>query len=153
MFQTFIINDLDNGALTGVKAMPQKDSTSDSQSTFSMGRQVFSNTYTTNIPSVEKFNQKKWIGGNRDASDVTTRNRNNRIGNGSLNSSGALISFTTYKDVNTVNDALTRVRAGGAVAPAKKGASKYNTYVPVPSFRPAIPPNDIRGIKYPTIFH
>jgi len=139
-----------NGALIGQKSMPQKDTTSDGDSSFELGRQTYINTYPRTTPTIEQLQQKKWYG-NRDASQVTANRRTNQIGVGSLNASKSLMSFTTYKDINTVSNALTRVRAGGAVAPAKKNANMKNA--PTPTFSPAIPMTNIRGIKYPVLYH
>jgi hypothetical protein len=141
---------INNGVLIGQKAMPQKDITSDGDSSFELGRQTYINTHPSTAPTVQQLQQKKWYG-NRDASQVTANRRTNQIGVGSLNASNGQIGFTTYKDVNTVSNALTRVRAGGAVAPAKKAANKNNA--PTPTFSPAIPMNNIRGIKYPVLYH
>jgi hypothetical protein len=141
---------INNGALNSIKAMPQKDSTSDGQSSFVMGRQTYIKTMPDLTKPVQARAHKKWLG-NRDASQVTANRRNAEMGIGSLNANSNLMAFTTYKDVNNVNDALRRVRAGGAVAPPKKAANLNNA--PTPTFSPAIPPADIRGIKYPTMFH
>ena len=152
MFRSsLVLTAINNGALNSIKAMPQKDSTSDNTSSFSMGRQVFIDTYSaTNA----QLSQKKWIGGNRDASQVTTNYRNNQIGTGSVNANGALMGFTTYKDINVVDNALRRVRSGGAVAPPKKAASPSKTYVPTPSFQPmSTNMKSIYGIKTPTLYH
>jgi hypothetical protein len=57
------------------------------------------------------------------------RKKNKAIGSGSTNKSGTDFSFKSNNktNINTNNQALTRVRAGGSVAPAKKGAVA-NTY-------------------------
>ena len=152
MFRSsLVLTAINNGALNSIKAMPQKDSTSDNTSSFSMGRQVFIDTYSaTNA----QLSQKKWIGGNRDASQVTINYRNNQIGTGSVNANGALMGFTTYKDINVVDNALRRVRSGGAVAPPKKAESPSKTYVPTPSFQPmSTNMKSIYGIKTPTLYH
>lgn len=141
---------INNGVLIGQKAMPQKDSTSDGNSSFELGRQTYINTLPATSPTIQQLQQKKWYG-NRDASQITANRRTNQIGVGSLNASKGEIGFTTYKDINTVSSALTRVRAGGAVAPPKKTANKNNALTP--SFPPAVPMNDIRGIKYPVLYH
>ena len=39
----FSLQSMNNGALAGDKAMPQKDSTSDNASSFQMGRKIFKN--------------------------------------------------------------------------------------------------------------
>lgn len=145
----FSINNINNGALTAIKAMPQKDTTSDNTSDFSMGRTKFIKTYTQNNNGL---NIKKWIGGNRDASHITAVRRYNETGRGSLNAGGNLISFTTNKDINTVNNALTRVRAGGSIAPPKKAASLSNTYVPTPVFQP-LGNKFVYGNKIPFLYH
>jgi len=151
MFRMMLsLNDINNGALNGIKAMPQKDSTSDSDSTFAMGRQKFVNTYSTDTLTIPQQNQKKWIGGNRDASQVAVNRKNTQIGTGSLNASVNLMSFTTYKDINTVNNALTRVRAGGYMVPPKVRANLNNA--PTPSFSP-VGTKSHYGIKIPTLYH
>jgi hypothetical protein len=148
----FSLGNINNGALAGIKVMPQKDSTSDNTSNFSIGRRAFVGSYTSNTPTVQEYVQKKWIGGNRDASQVTNSRRNNRIGNGSLNASGNLMSFTTYKDVNTVDNALRRVRSGGAVPPPKKAVSPSYTYGPTPGYAPS-GSKTVYGIKQPVLYH
>ena len=145
----FSLTDLNNGSLNSIKAMPQKDITSDGGSSFEMGRQTYIRSFPELTKTAQTNPQKKWLG-NRDASQVTTNRRNEQMGV-SLNPNRNIMSFTTYKDVNTVKNALTRVRAGGSVAPPKKAANRNNA--PTPTFSPAIPPQDIRGIKYPTMFH
>ena len=120
----FAINNINNGTLSAVKAMPQKDITSDGNSSFAMDRQYY-------VDTGNPAPNKKWYG-NRDASQIATNRRVREIGLGSLNSKKALTSFTTYKSVNTVQDALTRVRAGGAVVPPKVTHKKTNA--PTPGF-------------------
>ena len=121
-----IIQDINNAILTGEKAMPMKDLTSDGSSRFSMGRRDFIRGF---IPSQPNFTavsntQKKWIGGNRDASQITNSRRINSIANGSLNAAKKPISFTAPNEVNVVRNALTRTRAGVSVVP-KKCTDKY----------------------------
>jgi hypothetical protein len=149
-----VIQILNNGQLSGVRAMPQKDSTSNNESTFEMNRAVYSRTLPTN-PTTNYMNGKKWYG-NRDASQVTTNRRTSEVGIGSLNATNGPMSFESHANYNTTRDALRRVRAGGAVAPAKKGANRNNA--PVPGFSPAIPHanslvTDLFGIKRPVLFH
>jgi hypothetical protein len=171
--QLFKIRGINNGTLSGVKAMPQKDITSDGGSSFQMGRKVYSqqqafkNATNTQIHSnwTSRLNPHsitrssndvvtskvgKWFG-NRDSSQVTANRRNRAIGKGSINTQIAPLSFTNNTIVNTINDAKTRVRAGGAVAPMKKRFN--NNHGVVPSFKPAVPPNNIYGIKQPVLFH
>jgi hypothetical protein len=107
-----------NGRLTTIKAMPQKDSTSDGTTTFSLSRRTYMETFqTTSITSAQK-NKKKWYG-NRDASQVVANRRVDQIANGSLNSDAKPISFTTVTDRNVERQALHRMRSGGASVPAK----------------------------------
>lgn len=127
----FAINNINNGTLSSMNAMPQKDITSDGETSFALDRKNYKETLPTVNTTVSEKIHKKWFG-NRDASQVTTTRRVSEVGVGSLNANKNTMSFTTYKEVNTVSDALTRVRAGGSVAPAKKGANRKNA--PTPSF-------------------
>ncbi len=113
-----ILTQINNGTLTGMKAMPQKDSTSDGTSNFAQDRHVYAESLTSYTAA--QWKQKKFIGGNRDASSVASRRRTNEVGNGSLNASGNQLSFTTTRDINVTNNALRKVRAGGAYVPPLK---------------------------------
>lgn len=113
----FSIQNINNGILTADKAMPLKDSTSNNDSSFQMDRKEFIET----IPHVI-HPENKWIGGTRDASDVARRRRLGAVGKGTINMNNNELSFTSPNDINFRNSALKRVRAGGAVAPPKKGA-------------------------------
>jgi hypothetical protein len=103
------------------KAMPQKDITSDGTSSFSTARHSYIRMLQSNTAtSLNTVNPtKKWVGGNRDSSQVIANRRIASVGNGSLNAAQVQTSFTTVRDVNTVSDARNRVRAGGATVPAK----------------------------------
>jgi hypothetical protein len=164
----FIRNNINNNQLSFKKAMPLKDSTSDGTSDFELGRKIYSRTYNPPLSdaSINKLLrtpyfgqnhssrilptvfdgthapvQKKWMGStNRDSSQITTNRRTNSVGKGSLNYSNQPVSFTSSDQVNVVNDALRRVRAGGAVAPPKKNASPSHTYVPSPGTHPYMQP-------------
>lgn len=145
-------NDINNGALKSINAMPQKDSTSDGDSSFEIGRAIYVATHAAAQPNpVYQNNQKKWMG-NRDASQVTANRRNTGIGKSSINTTTqSPLSFTTYKDVNVVNDALRRCRSGGSVPPPK---TNHRTNGLTPSFSPAVPKNnDLYGFKTPTLYH
>ena len=151
----YSIQNINNGLLTAKKAMPQKDNTSTNESSFAMAR----NTYVGAFPTVAQTNaqhvQKKWLG-NRDASQVTANRRNDEIGMGTMNvnatnTSRGPMSFTTTNRNNEARSALSRVRSGGAVAPAKKNANTHNA--PTPGFAPAGPKKNIYGIKSPVLFH
>lgn len=125
---TPILQNINNAVLTGERAMPMKDSTSDNTSTFSMNRMVFARSG----PDTTIDSTKKWIGGNRDASQVIANRRTQNVANGSLNAQPLYgeqqkLAFTTKNDSNTQRDALHRTRSGGARVPAKvthKGANQ-----------------------------
>jgi hypothetical protein len=171
----FIKTEINNGTLSTQNAMPQKDSTSDGQSSFSADRRAYTDTMTQNpkinvlnnpyrgmagwkngprrLPTVfdgtHSANQKKWHA-NRDASEVIRKNRVIGVGLGSLNAAGQALSFDSHANVNTVNQALSRVRAGGAVAPVKKDYNKSNAYSPSPKNIPLVPALKVaNGYKMP----
>jgi hypothetical protein len=141
-YRFLAINDINNGILKAPKAMPQKDITSNNENTFSMNRHTFvrQTQITKPIPMLPSTNQrkwatgaayhsftsvngivaktnKKWMGGNRDSSSITSKRRVNAIGENSLNKTGVPMSFTTIKSGNDVRDAKHRVRSGGSIVP------------------------------------
>jgi hypothetical protein len=126
-----ILTGINNGQSSAIRGMPQKDSTSDGTNSFALNRSLYTNTLPTTTPTVQQQIKKKWFG-NRDASQVTRNRRVNEIGVGSLNAANQTMDFMSHSNQNTVNDALTRVRAGGAVAPPKKDAKRNNA--PTPGF-------------------
>lgn len=115
-------NPINNGILKSGHAMPFKEGNSDGDSSFSHGRQLYAE-----ISRVDKSQthdmvmKKKWIGGNRDASQNTANARINAIGEGSVNGVGAAIAFKNTADDNTARNARQRARSGGSVPPPKKG--------------------------------
>lgn len=113
-----ILTQINNGTLTGQKAMPQKDITSNGTSNFAQDRHAYAETLTSYTN--QQWKQKKFIGGNRDASSVAARRRTNEVGTGSLNASGEQLSFTTTRDINTTNNAIRKARAGGGYVPPVK---------------------------------
>jgi hypothetical protein len=113
-----IRNDINNAVLTAPRAMPMKDSTSDGTSTFAMGRRDFRMSLVADTNVRSQNLQKKWIGGNRDASQIIDKRRINGQAS-SLNSKGKKTAFTTKNDPNTVRDALVRTRHVGSSVPAK----------------------------------
>ncbi len=117
--QMFSIQNNNNGVLTADNAMPLKSATSVNESRFQMDRREYVETMPYAIPSVNK-----WIGESRDSSDVSRRRRLSAVGKSSMNTDSNSISFTSHSDINSNNSALRRVRSGGSVAPAKKGARK-----------------------------
>lgn len=142
----FSLQNLNNGALAGNKAMPQKDSTSDNTSSFQMGRKMYIDTLPEPIEPT-----KKWMPAARDASDIARRRRVAALGKGSINVNPNLLAFTEYRDVNTTNNALRRARAGGSVAPAKKNANTFSPFVP--RYAPAVPSGSVVPYKYPIRYH
>ena len=134
----FGLNNLNNGRLTGVKAMPAKDLSSDADSSFASDRKVYANILATDTatPGPHQISQKKWIGGSRDASDVSYRRRVSAAGS-SMNPSGGAFSFTSKTEKNTVIDALNRCRNQGKCAPPKVRASPHRTNVPTPIWKPS----------------
>lgn len=126
----YSIQPQNNSILSGVKAMPQKDSTSDGTSSFSRARHEYSeaNVYTPTSISVKQH--KKWFG-NRDASEIVSKRRVQEIGVGSLNASSGKMSFMNNNDQNSRVDALARVRGGGYVVPPKVRNSPNKSGVPI----------------------
>ena len=117
VYRFLAINDMNNGILKGPKAMPQKDITSTNENAFSMNRHAFVRQTQVSTNKIISKTNKKWIGGNRDSSNITSKRRINTIGEISLNKSGGPISFTTSKPSNDVRDAKHRVRSGGSIVP------------------------------------
>jgi hypothetical protein len=138
-----IITELNNGVLTSTHAMPLKDITSNNESVFSMSRRLFFrssvvadkpdfsiNQQGTTVIERESLAlsnkvvidgkktalQKKWIGGNRDASSRLLRSKVNNTALLLANNSGPT-SFKNGNDKNAVNDAITRVRSSGYRVP------------------------------------
>jgi len=146
-----IINQLNNGVINAPNAMPLKNLTSNNEQSFELDRKLFKKSYNprTNfaIPQISKSIvqrsspaiqhgfvidgpkttvQKKWIGGNRDASKVTMHQRRRATG-AALNTTGPQ-SFNTTSDNNVRIDALARVRGGGARVPVQVGAKNVKNY-------------------------
>ena len=166
-----IKTEINNGLLKSQNAMPQKDSTSDAQNSFSMDRQAYVNSWTNN-PTNTKQNypsygmerrrglptvfdgthsavQKKWKS-NRDASEIVRKNRVLSVGLGTINANGQSLSFESHANANTINSALNRVRGGGSVAPPKKAFNTNNAYGPSPKNIPLVPALKIKdGYKMP----
>jgi Interleukin-like EMT inducer len=149
------LTELNNGIIQATNAMPMKDLTSDGDSTFEMNRTLFQRAYIPppNYSNIQIGNmviqrqalglngqqvvinggnsvpQKKWIGGNRDASQVTTNRRVKTSGAIMANVSGAPVSFKNVVDNNTARDALIRNRGSGYRVPPKV----TQNYLMVPS--------------------
>ena len=110
----FALQNTNNNFLSSQKAMPLKDSTSTGDSNFSIPR----HQYIETVSSI-KAPEKKWIGGNRDASQIIQNRRVNSVGLGSLNAGKVPSSFTSSLPTNTVREAMKRVRNSGSSVPAK----------------------------------
>jgi hypothetical protein len=116
--QTPIKQIVNNGSLSSRGAMPAKDSTSSDNNTFSMGRHMFTRTFSpTNLGLEKKFYGSSR---NRDASAIVEQKKLLEIGNGTKNANEVPIAFTTTFDKNTTRQALHRVRNGGSVVPVKR---------------------------------
>lgn len=131
---SFGLNNLNNGTLRGIKSMPTKDLSSDADSSFAADRKAYANILDTDNTHPQQYNQKKWIGGCRDASDVAYRRRVAAAGS-SLNPNGGAFSFTSKTEKNTRIDALNRCRNQGNCVPPKVRASQHYTNVPTPIYK------------------
>jgi hypothetical protein len=138
---SFNLNHLNNAKLNGVNAMPAKDLTSDSDNSFALDRKAYMNYIATENTHPEKYLNKKWIGGNRDASDVAYRRRIAAMGS-SLNPDKGSFSFTSKTEQNTRIEALNRCRNKGNCVPKKVRASPHCTNVPTPIWKK---PNLVRS--------
>jgi len=150
MDQQPILTQLNNSILSGQNAMPLKDLTSNNEDSFAQNRSLFQKSYNKPIdlsvkqntiiteqrraPGIQHgfiiqggatVNQKKWIGGNRDSSQVTKNRRVNTTG--SILSNTGPQSFTNITDNNTRIDALARVRGGGYMVPPKVTQKNINS--------------------------
>ncbi len=118
-----ILQNIMNATLSGVRAMPSKDSSADNSSEFASDRAQYYRSYdSTPVPL-----NKKWMG-SRDASDVARRRRTNGVAIGTFNANSSITSFAT-KETLTANRALQRARSGGAIVPPKV-SKKIGYYVP-----------------------
>jgi hypothetical protein len=113
----FAQQNINNNMLSSQKAMPLKDTTTPNDSDFSIPRHQYIETNQQNQQIQNP--QKKWIGGNRDASQIIKNRRINSVGTGSLNARKEPMSFTSSRDTNTLREAKKRVRNGGSAVPAK----------------------------------
>ena len=138
-----IITELNNGVLSSTHAMPLKDITSNNESAFSMSRRLFfRSSVAADKPDFSKSEQgtsviereslalsnkvvidgkktalqKKWIGGNRDASSRLLRNKIANTAHLLAYNTGPT-SFKNGNDKNAVNDAIRRVRSSGYCVP------------------------------------
>jgi len=117
---TTIIQNIQNGTLNSKHAMPQKDITSNNESSFAMGRQEYFQSKPLNASESLKAG-KQWYGGsaNRDSSAILKKRAIAAVGKGSVNLDGTSLSFAGHNNINTTREALTRVRNIGCAVPAK----------------------------------
>lgn len=108
---------INNGTTSVPKGMPLKDLTSDNNSSFAMGRMLYSKSTETITTDAQKM-QKKWFG-NRDGSDVVQRRKLNAIGKNSLNMNSNTLSFTNTDNTNDARQALAKTRKSGGGIPKK----------------------------------
>ena len=137
-----IIRGINNNVLNFKNAIPLKNPTTNNEQSFEIDRKLFNKAFqpTVNL-SIEQSGgstiqrespgiqhgyvvdgpktslQKKWIGGNRDASQTVLRRRMNTTGQ-TIQKSGP-VSFNAGNDNNPRIQALARVRGSGSRVPLK----------------------------------
>jgi Tfp pilus assembly major pilin PilA len=110
-----------NGIMYVPFGMPFKESNADGHNSFSLGRHIYRRTNQANATITPQIlQQKKWIGGSRDASQRITNIRTNAVGLGSMNADGGPIAFKNIVDNNTAKNARQRARSGGYINRFKK---------------------------------
>jgi hypothetical protein len=137
-----IIQTLNNNILNVKNAMPLKNLTTNNEQSFEIDRKLFNKAYQPPVnfslrqtgrsffqrqtagiqhgyivDGPKTVLQKKWIGGNRDASQIAMRRRMNTTGE--ANQKAGPQSFNSNTDNNSRIDALSRVRGGGSRVPLK----------------------------------
>lgn len=137
-----IIRGINNNILNFKNAIPLKNPTTNNEQSFEIDRKLFNKAFqpTVNLSLEQNGNsvvqrespgiqhgyvvdgpktvlQKKWIGGNRDASQTTLRRRMNTTGQ-TIQTSGP-VSFNAGNDNNPRIQALARVRGSGSRVPPK----------------------------------
>ena len=149
--QAYTKTEINNGISNVKMGMPMKDLTSDNNASFEMNRRIFQKAYIPKnnfaikqqgksvmqretlglsnnqvvIDGPKTFYQKKWIGGNRDASQVAKNRRINASGAVMSNVNNGPTSFKDIVDTNTAREALRRVRGGGAANVPQISAKHY----------------------------
>ena len=122
------IKNINNGTLTAIHAMPQKNLTSDNENNFAMARFRYFQTYVPrNAAYFKELKEKKWIGGNRDSSSIVANRKADAIANGTFNAANKPTSFTTVLDNNTQRQAIERVHSGSSGVPAKNRFKNMKT--------------------------
>ena len=111
---------INNDVLNTRSAMPNKSINSINENSFSMSRVLYSNTINTlNQQTQNDLQYKKFYGEkNRDASSIIDRKK--YLAQGSKNHQEVPISFQGKSSNTESRQALSRVRNGGSIVPAKK---------------------------------
>jgi hypothetical protein len=121
----FIKQNTNNGNISNVKmAMPSQFYPSSNTNIFSSARNAYINNVGKGpLSTLEYTKKKKW--NNACSSQLTYMKRINAIGKSSIQSplTQQELSFRS-QDTTSRNDALRKCRAGGCVAPKKKGANR-----------------------------
>lgn len=124
----YIKQNTNNGNISNVKmAMPAQFYPSSNTSLFSSARNAYINNVGKRpynyVSTLEYNKKKKW--NNACSSQLTYMKRVNAIGKSSIQSqlTQQELSFRS-QDTTSRNEALRRCRAGGCVAPKKKGANR-----------------------------
>lgn len=153
VLQKPVLRDINNSLLKTRMAMPKKDLTSDGTASFELNRKLFIKSYA--YPDTNNYNpttakierealglngqqasimgpanklQKKWIGGNRDASSITRARRIKETGKIVSNLQNQPLSFVKNNDMNLINRAIVRVKSGGAANVPKAIAQVRTTH-------------------------
>ena len=100
---------------------PLKDITSNSDSSFEMGKKIFNSITADSQKDTNTKLTKKWMGGNKDSSNYIKTKTIEAIGKVSFDGN---LSYHSKNDINFVNNAISRTRAGGAIVPPKFGKSR-----------------------------
>lgn len=157
MNQKPILTQINNGIITATNAMPLKDITSNNEADFSMSRRLFNKSFfnnsaaTNNQPGTSVIQreslalsskvviaggksvaQKKWIGGNRDASSIISRRKVSNTGSIQTVSNAGSTAFTNIRDTNTAREALIRCRSGGYRVPPRVTQKNIYPILPIP---------------------
>lgn len=133
------------GILESKRSNPAKFGVSDSGSSFAVGRKQYTEARLSgNVESSGNHNNKYIAPAS--SSDRIYKLKNNAIGKPTILKEGVPLTYKNYS-VNDVNNALSKVRGNGYIAPAKKGAiqNTYQTNLPQRGF---LPPNPKSGVKY-----
>lgn len=116
-----IKTNINNNELGTSGAMPLKDNMADGANTFSLYRHRLTKSPAFYTETSKTQNRKKWYGNsaNRSSSLILDKRNNEEVGLVSKNVDSNRMSFTSHTNRNDVSQAISRVRGGGYVVPAK----------------------------------